>query len=129
VPFIRGGIRFLQLDQATFLERTFISKEGGWPLVGGAPDDEVLSIFTRVNLPLQGAGEGQTIELIIQVMHYLLLDVAAHDTDWLNGDISFMISETDGAEHAVLDGINNDTIDAGRTLRRSGSNTSHIGLS
>lgn len=107
-----------------------MSEERGWPLqVGGAPDDDVLSIATMVNSPLQRAGEEQTIELIINAVHYLLLG-AVNDTDRMNGDMSFAsISETVGVQLAVLDRSNDDTIDAGGELSRSGSNSSHIGLS
>jgi len=83
-----------------------------------------------VNPPLQGAGEGQTIEPIMKVMRYLLLWVAANDTDRANGDMSFPIitgSETDRVELAILDGNKYDAIDAGRKLSRSGSNSSRIG--
>jgi hypothetical protein len=130
-PFALREFRYLHLDQATFLERTFISEERGWPLqVGGAPDDDVLSIFTMVNSPLQGAGKGQTIELIINLMHYLLLGTL-NDTGRGDGDLSFpCISEPDGVELAepVWGGINDDTIDAGRGSSKSGSSSSHRGL-
>lgn len=72
----------------------------------------------------------QSIELIINEVHYLLLG-AVHDIDRANSDMSFpSISEIARVvELAILDRSNDDIIDAGRRLNRSGSNSSHGGLS
>lgn len=115
VPFVRGKIRYLQLDRATFLESAFISEEGGWPVVGGAPDDAV-AIFTRVNSPLQGAGEGQTVELVIKVMYHLLPGIVL-GTGREKSDTSPFISEMIRIGDCVV--CIDDTIDARRQLRRS----------
>ena len=116
MPFIRGEIRYLQLDRATFLESAFISEEGGWPVVGGAPDDAV-AIFTRVNSPLRGAGEGQTIELVINLVIYYLLPGIVLGTGREKSDTSPFISEMIRLGDCVV--CIDDTIDARRQLRKS----------
>lgn len=65
MPFVQGEIKYVQLDTVTclgFLGSAFVSEEGGWPLIRGAPDDDV-AIFTTLNSPLRGSVE-RTIELI-----------------------------------------------------------------
>ena len=60
-------------------------------------------------------------------MRYLLLALGPLDIDRANGDLSSaIISETVGVEGATLARSNDERIDA---RRRSGSNSSHLGLS
>jgi hypothetical protein len=119
VPFVQGEIKYLHLDAATFLKRILISEPGGWPPPGRAPDGDV-AIFAMANLPLQEADEGQTIKLVIKVMHYLLLGLVL-DTGRAKGDAPFpLISETVWLDLVASDGSSDDVIDAGRKLGSSG---------
>ena len=73
-----------------------------------------------VNYPLQEADEGQIIELVINVMHYLLLGLVM-DTRRAKGDAPFpVISETVVLDLVASDASNDDAIDAGRKLGSSG---------
>ena len=87
--------------------------------MGGAPDDDV-AIFAIVNSPLQEADEGQTIEIVINVMHYLLLWLVL-DTGREKGDAPFPdISETLVLDLVASDASSDDVIDARTKLGSSG---------
>jgi hypothetical protein len=66
------------------------------------------------------------IELVIKVMYYQLLEVVA-GTRRAKGDTSPLISETVSQE-VVAWANNDDTIDAGRQLSKSGTSSSHSAL-
>ena len=75
VPLVQRKIKYLQLDTVTwlgFLASAFVGEEGGWPFVGGAPDD-IVTIFTMVNSPLKA--DKQTIQFVRNAMRYQLLGV------------------------------------------------------
>jgi len=116
VPFIQGELsnaRYNPIAFLGFLGSVFVTKVRGRKELGGSLDDDVPN-FTGEHTPLKGlVVSKQTQELIVNGMHYLLIDTGPH-TRRENGDIVLSIGQEMTLELDTVCVCHSDTIDAGR---------------